>query len=458
MNFIRHKKFKIFVGVFLILVTTGFSCRFITPKERELLQPITLTWWGTEDESGNFSQLIADYRLIHPNVTINYRRLREEEFEIELLEALAEDRGPDIIAISNDAVGKYLSKLEPLPSSTTMAYEITQRSLGIKKETVIEVQENISLTPAQLREQFVDVVFQDVVRNGQIYGLPLSVDTLVLFYNRDLLNNAGIPLPPTDWLKLQENVKNLTFQNQAGALVQSGVALGTADNVEHVVDILSLLMMQNGAAMTSGNNVTFGVVPANQPDRNYNPGQEAIRFYTDFANAAKEVYTWSDDFPNSLDAFAQGTVALMFGYNKDIAELEAKRQGKLNYGITSMPQIEGRPEINYANYQVHAVSNKSKNINASWDFIQFIAEATEAKKYLEKTKKPTALRSLINEQLLDEDLRVFTRQILTAKNWYTGSNNAAMKEAIKEMIRAFRGGQELRDAVMTASLKIRQTL
>lgn len=457
MNFIKNKKFKILIGVFLILVTTGFSCRFVTPKERELLQPITLSWWGTQDESRDLSQLIADYRLIHPNVTINYRRLREQEFELELLEALAEDRGPDIISIDNDAVGKYLSKLEPLPPSTTMAYEVTQRSLGIKKETLIEVRETPSITPSQLRERFVEVVYQDVVRNGQVYGLPLSVDTLVLFYNRDLLNNAGIPLPPADWLTLQENVKSLTFQNQSGKLVQSGVALGTADNVNHAVDILSLLMMQNGAQMTSGNNVTFGTVPPNQSDQRYNPGQEAVRFYTDFANSSKEVYTWSEEFPDSVDAFAQGSVALMFGYNSDIEELEAKRQGKLNYGITGMLQIEGRPEINYANYQVHTVSNKSKNVNAAWDFVQFITKASEAKKYLDSSKKPTALRSLINEQLLDEELRVFTRQVLTAKNWYLGNSNTAMEEAMKEMIRSFRAGQELRDAISTASLKIRQT-
>lgn len=456
--FTSSRKIKILIAIFLLLITTGFRCKFITPAQKELLQPITLNWWGTDNDYFDFEEIIGSYRAIHPNITINYRRLREAEFERELIDALAEDRGPDIFSIPNTGLTQYLPKLEPLPPTTKMAYEVTQRSLGIKQETFIEVRENTSLTPRTLQNEYVDVVYKDVIKNGQIYGLPLSVDTLVLFYNRDLLNNAGIPLPPNNWLDLQENVKKLTFQNQNGELIQSGAALGTSSNIENVVDILTLLMTQNGAEMTDGRNVIFGFVPGNSVDKNYNPGPEAIKFYTDFANSAKEVYTWSDDFPNSIDAFAQGRVALMFGYSSDIEKLEAKRQGKLNYAITGMPQIEGRPEINHAKYQVQVVSNKSNNVNAAWDFIQFISRSDQVIKYLDKKNRPTALRGLVNEQLRDDDLQIFAQQILTAKNWYLGNNAGAMQNAIKEMIEAVRNGQGLAEAISTASFKISQTL
>lgn len=442
----------------LAIVTTGFRCKFITPQQKQLLEPIELTWWGVFDDPENFSEIINDYRTAHPNITINYRKLRPEEFETELLHALAEDRGPDIFSIHNSWVTKYLPKIEPLPAKTTMAYEVTKTSLGVKQETLIEIRETPSITPIQLRNTFLDVVADDVVREEKIYGLPLSVDTLVLFYNRDLLNNAGIPLPPTNWQALQENVKRLTYQDQSGNLIQSGVALGTAENVERSPDILALLMMQNGAEMITGGRVSFGTIPPTFPDRNYNPGPEAIRFYTDFANPSKEVYTWNETFPNSIDAFAQGRAAIVFGYSYHIPYLEAKRQGKLNYGINKMPQIEGRPEINFANYWVQAVSKKSKHINEAWDFIQFIAKKNEAKKYLDKTLKPTALRSLIEEQINDDRLEIFADQLLTSKSWYQGNNAQAMEEALKGMVKLIKEGQRLEEAVETAALKIQQTL
>jgi len=154
---------------------------------------------------------------------------------------------------------------------------------------------------------FADVVYNDAVFDNQIFGLPMSVDTLALYYNRDLFNTAGIPLAPTTWTEIQEAVKRLTYQDTAGALTQSGIALGTADNVDRATDIVSLLMLQNRAVMTVGRSVTFQQTPPNG-SREYVPGPDAVRFYTDFANPVKEVFTWNSQQPNSLDAFAQGNL------------------------------------------------------------------------------------------------------------------------------------------------------
>ncbi|MFA6255206.1 MAG: extracellular solute-binding protein [Patescibacteria group bacterium] len=451
-------KIIILILVAVIITTGGFRCKWISPKQQALLEPVELTWWGVFDDSQNFTEVINDYKQLHPHITINYRKLRAEEFENELLDALAEDRGPDIFSIQNTWVTKYLAKIEPLPAKTTIAYEITQKSLGIKEETLVEIRDNISITPPQLKNEYLDVVYEDVVRDNKIYGLPLSVDTLGLFFNRDLLNNAGIPLPPTNWLTLQENVKKLTYQDQSGNLIQSGVALGTADNVENFADILSILMQQNGAEMNQDNRVTFGLIPSSFPDRTYNPGPEAVRFYTDFANPSKEVYTWNETFSNSIDAFSEGRVAMIFGYSYHIPYLEAKRQGKLNYGVTKMPQIEGRPEINAASYWLQTVSKKSKHVNEAWDFIQFISKEKEVKKYLDKTLKPTALRSLIAEQLTNDNLKVFADQLLTSKSWYKGNDASVVESAFKELIDSMKTEASLEDLINIAARKIQQTL
>ncbi len=397
-------------------------------------------------------------RALHPNITVNYRKLRPEEFETELLNALAEDRGPDIISLHNTWLTKYLDKLEPLPPTTKMAYQTIQKSLGLKEEVIITVKESASLTAKQLQNIYLDAVYADAVRGEKIYGLPLSVDTLALFYNRDLLNNAGIPLPPADWVKLQADVKKLTFQDKSGNLVQSGIALGTADNVERATDILTLLMMQNGAEMVSNRTVRFQAIPESLRAQGYNPGPEAVRFYTDFANPAKEVYTWNESFPNSIDAFAQGRVAMIFGYNYHLPYLEAKRAGKLNYTVAAMPQIEGRPVVNYASYWLQTVSKKSKNINEAWDFLQFMSREAEAKKYLAKTLKPTALRSLVSDQQANDDIKVFADQLLTAKSWYQGNDALAAENSLKELITTVQRGGVLQEAIELAAQKIQQTI
>jgi multiple sugar transport system substrate-binding protein len=295
----------------------------------------------------------------------------------------------------------------------------------------------------------------------KIFALPLSVDTLAMYYNKDLLNNAGIAELPSFWNKdLQQDVKKLTKQDLKGDLIQSGISLGGAVNVERSSDILAALMMQNGAVMMDGNSVRFNMIPEIFRERGYNPGMEAVRFYTDFANPSKEVYSWNADLDNSLKRFIDGKLAIFFGYSYDLPLIQAQAP-KLNFAVKKFPQIEGNPnEANVANYWAETVSAKSAHKDEAWDFIQFMTTKPEqAKKYLEKTKHPTALRALVTEQLNDDNLKVFASQLLVAKSWYHGKDFIAAEKAMNEMIDAVVANPEkLEDAVNLAASRVQQTI
>jgi ABC-type glycerol-3-phosphate transport system substrate-binding protein len=340
-----------------------------------------------------------------------------------------------------------------------MAYPVEKGSL--KKEIVPELRTTRSLTLRDLRDNFVDVVYGDVVlEDNQIYGLPLSVDTLALYFNRDLLNNAGITQAPKYWNKdFQQDVKKLTRQDPVQGIVQSGIAMGTSNNIERFSDVLSVLMMQNGATMMEGRQVLFNVIPAATRSTNYNPGLEALRFYTDFSNPGKEVYSWNDDLDNSINMFTSGKLAMMFGYSYHLPIIKAQAP-KLNFSVAKLPQIEGSPlEVNYANYWVETVSSKSKYKYAAWSFIQFATKAEQAKLYLEKTNKPTALRSLVSEQRQDDQISVFADQVLTSRSWYKGKDSDAAEKAIAEMINTARQNlDKLIDHLNTGASRVQQTI
>ncbi len=456
-------KKKLIIFVFLIVgLTFVFSaCKTTTDKEaNDRMKPITINYWRVFDTNDDFQEIINAYKQLHPNITINYRRLRYEEFENELLHALAEDRGPDIFSIHNTWMRKYQNKLAPMPASTKMAYLIDVGT--IRSEIVPQVRENPSLSPNQLRNVFLDVVYNDVVLSDQkIYGLPLSVDTLAIFYNRDLFNRAGITNIPKYWNReFQETVRSLTKQDTNQNIIQAGVAMGGSHNIERSIDILSVLMMQNGANMMTGDQVTFQKIPTSMLDRNYNPGLEALRFYTDFSNINKEVYSWNESLPNSLEMFSQGNLAIMFGYSYHLETIKSLSP-RLNFSISSLPQIENSPyNINFANYWVEVVSHKSNHINEAWDFIKFATKAEQVSKYLNKTNKPTALRSLINKQSEEnEAISVFINQLLTADSWYQGRNPEAAETAFKLMIdQALNSDDELINIMNTAALRISQTI
>lgn len=444
------------IGVFL--TTTGFGCKFLSKETIEAMKPVELNYWrvidNKMDTQDNFTEIIKNYKAIHPNVNIIYKELRYKEYEEELLNAWAEDRGPDIFSIHNTWVGKYKSKILPMPKELVLPQTIITGAF--KKEPKIIMQPKATPSLKILKNNFVDVVYKDAIREEQVYGLPLSMDSLVLYYNKDILNNARIPLPPATWSEFIEMIPLVTVVDKEGNIIQAGAALGISKNITNAADILSLLMMQNGTQMIDeSNRATFNLSSRNQEGAV--PGEQALLFYTDFANPTKETYTWNDQMPEAMDSFIQGKCAFYFGYSKDLYFIQ-NQAPKLNFAIAPMLQIEGNHEINYANYWLETVSKKTKYSNEAWDFILFATQEEQAKLYLEKNKKPTALRSLIKKQEEDYDLSIFAKQVLTAQSWYRGNAGDFMKKIFNELIdETLKGGTEIKILLNSTAEKINQT-
>jgi len=472
-------KKRLFFLFVIITILPGFGLKCTPANVESKMQPITLNYWRVWDGPDAFADIIANYNKLHPFITINYRQLRYDEYEKELIEAFATDRGPDIFSIQNTWVRKYKNKglIVPMPAEITMVYPITKGS--IKKEVIPELKTKKSITLKEIKNNFVDVVYDDVVvtENGasKVYGLPLSIDTMALFYNKDLFNNAGISSPAEYWdAKFQSDVKKLTKQNNKGEIVQSGVALGGGKNINRSFDILSVLMMQNYTEMIDQSGaVKFQLIPENLKNKNYSPGIDALRFYTDFSNPGKEIYCWNKVMGDSLDLFSQGKIAMMFGYPYMLPQIKANAP-KLNFAITKLPQIEGNDRVNFANYWTEVVSSKiisdpknlekgkeyAKNKNdAAWDFIQYMTGAEQVQSYLNKTKKTTALRSLVDKQKDDLEMGIFAEQVLTAKSWYKGNNALAAEKIMEDLIdQTVTDREKINGNLNNASAKIQQTI
>ncbi|MBU0613960.1 extracellular solute-binding protein [Patescibacteria group bacterium] len=452
------------LALLALLVTTGQGCTGsgsgnIEPKE------VSLSIWRVFDDEDSFDSIITTYRAMHPNVKIEYRELRYSEYESELLQALAEGRGPDIFSVHNTWMGKYQSLLSPMPTSVTITQQEVRGS--IRKQTIVTEVEKPTMTTRELESLFVEQVVSDAVMDYQpdtkqeaqsrIYGLPMAMDTLAMFYNKDLFDAAGIATPPKTWTEFQQAVILLTKYNEAGNVTASGVGMGLSENVERSSDMLSLLMMQNGTQMTDERGrITFQDVPEGSVN-DASPGIDAVRFYTDFANPTKEVYTWNDSYDSAFEAFANGQTAMLLGYSYYTPIIRTMAP-KLNFDVAPIPQIAGGRQVNYANYWLEGVSKSSENKNWAWDFILFATSENQVMSYLDSTNKPTALRNLIGSQLDNDYVSIFAQQALTAESWYHGKDATAMEEAFKDLItEILTSSEEPEDIIKRASQKVSQT-
>ena len=430
----RKQLLIISAGVVAILLVI-FLCPVFFPKvcgkKGGGCKPVSLEIWGVYDEPEVFSDLIKAYEKQNKCAKIYYQKKSPTDYEEALRNAFIVGKGPDVFLIHNTWLPKYKDIIKEVPA-TLLPFNT-------------------------FRDTFVEVVEKDLSEDNKIYGLPLYVDTLALYYNKDYFNSAGISYPPETWDDLINDLDKLTKKNQWGAIERAGTALGTAENINRSTDILALLMLQNGTKMVSENKESVGFNQAILlKEETYYPGQDALRFYTDFSNPSQRTYTWNKQMPYSIDAFVEGKTAMMINYSHHIPTIKS-RSPYLNFGIGLMPQLKSREfDINYANYWAFTVSNKTTSIVAdeAWKFILYLTNQENAKKYLEKAKRPTSRRDLIDWQKNDLELGVFAKQSLSARNWYQIDNNkieTILAEAIDSVVL---GRANIRKALDTATAQI----
>ncbi len=375
------------------LAATFPGCKEKGPKKAEL------EFWGVFDDSDVFRPLISDFSRGFAQIKIKYYKKNYQTYEQDLLEAMASGRGPDIFMMHHTWLPRYEDKIIAAPS----------KLLPLK----------------EFKDSFADVVINDFVKGSYITAIPLSIDTLALYYNKDIFNNSGIPQPPATWEELLTDVEKTTVKDDRGNIIRGGAALGTARNVNRSTDILSLLMLQSGAQMVNPERTKaiFNQSVDFEGERYY-PGERALEFYTDFANPLKSVYAWNTRMHYSIDAFYEGKVAMMLNYSYHLPTIQA-RSPYLNFAVAPMPQIKtATQDVNYANYWGLAVSRNSLSSETAWQFIIWLTQKENAQKYLYATRKPPARRDLILWQKDDPDLGIFAEQVLTAHSWYQVDNSA----------------------------------
>src|SRR3989338_7044067 len=374
------------------------------------VQSATLEFWGVFDDRSAYDKIITDFQAQNPGTKILYRQFSYEEYERSLIDALASGTGPDIVMIHNTWLPKHGDKLKALPDK-----------IPGQKEPLMTIQ--------GYKSDFVDVAFDDFVFNDQIYGLPLYVDTLALFYNKDILNSVGISRPPQDWEEFNSDIETITRLDGSGQVVQSAAAIGTARNINRSTDLLSALMIQTGVRMTDADNRSASFAGS----FNGTPvGEQALRYYTDFANPSVRTYTWNYFQHYSVDAFIEGKTAMMFNYSHEVDVLKNK-SSRLNFGVAPMPQVSSTDIKNYANYWGAGVSVGSKYPNEAWKFVAYLTSIEGAQSYLSATLRPSARRELIELQRNDLDLGVFAVQALSARSWYQ-IDNTAIETIFADMI------------------------
>lgn len=392
----------IFLGVLPGLKPSQPSSGGISSKG----QTTEINFWGVEDE-GAIKPIIDSYLTTNPNLRIIYTQFNESNYEKNLVDALASGNAPDIIMFHNTWLSKHYGKILPLPAFS-----------------------GISIT--QIRQLFPTVVEQDFTNNGNIYALPMYIDTLAFIYNKNYFDAKGVAIAPKNWNEFQYAISRLKEVDSSGKISKAAAAIGGSNkSVEKASDLLSLIMLQTGVEMTKEDG---------SANFSRSGGEDALNFYLQFSNPNGSNYTWHDNFRYSTEGFSQEIIGAIFNYSSSIKIMKEKNPF-LIIEAAPMLQFPNKQPVNYANYWGLAVPAQSKNAIVAWNFIlYFSANSKIAEQYLQASKRPPALRELIQKYSNDVDLGVFSRQALTARSWRQ-KDSSAIGQIFSNMIELILSGR-----------------
>ncbi len=449
--FTDNRKFTYIAGggfvVFILILILIFVFASSKKKTNQTDQS-TLTIWGIDDDKSAYDSLISNFQGSNTTAKVQYVKKDSATYLTDSLAEIAAGRGPDIWIIPNNYLPKYHDQLNAMPDNT-----IADKK---NKKSDIEV----------YQDAFPKVVATDNIIAGKIYGMPLATDTLRLFYNSDMFSTVYsaktksgdisdsdrkiLTRGPQNWDEFTRAGELLT-QKSGQTITQSAVSLGTA-NIVNGVDVLTLIMMQNGAVMASDDltSAQFHTSQNKFGGASF-PGTKALDFYTSFTNPANANYTWSDSLGDSVRAFAEGKTAMMIGYN--FQESDIKRiSPKLSYQVINIPQVkETQNPVNFASYSTLTVTKAAKDATLAWKFINFAGLANNganSREYLSTTKKESALLQNAESSIAP---------IITAEGWYV-PDPVKTPAIFKEMIATVNAGGAAQTAIESAASQVTSLL
>jgi multiple sugar transport system substrate-binding protein len=216
---------------------------------------------------------------------------------------------------------------------------------------------------------------------GKLYALPFNTGGDMLFFNKQLFNEANVPLPPLDgswtideWL---ERARKLSVLEGGGPLLKT-VALSGRPSFRGNLDFL----WARGASFldSTGRRWTF-----NTP--------EMIKAYEWFVDLRRryKVVPGPDDFKGQGNVFYAGRAAMSLNYPNNLRELYARPQ--LDWDVTHFPKAIDGKRYTRETADGTGLPTGGKQPEPAWTFVKWLASIAGARIFTRAGRAVPARRS-----------------------------------------------------------------
>lgn len=284
-----------------------------------------ITFWHymSEDKEGKFvNEAVEEFNNSQDEIYVNAQYLPREELMKQYTIGVVSGELPDCGMVDNPDHNSYASM--GVFADITDLYN--------------------SWEDANFMEGSINSCYYD----GKLYGLPWGNNCLGLFYNKEMLDAAGVEIPTT-WSELEAACEKLTTDSC------KGLAISAIGNEEGTFQYMPWLLSSGGSVMdlTSDGSKESMTYLYNLIEKGY---------------VSRECVNWTQ--ADAEKQFAAGQAAMMINGPWQFSGL-ANDAPDLDYGVAKVPKADNGDYASVLGGENVAIC-AGANMEASWTFLTWI--------------------------------------------------------------------------------------
>lgn len=346
--------------------------------------------WGTVDSNAFYDILRPLYDAVPDYRQITYLQKDPATFDSDLINAMADDVGPDVLFLPHEQLIQYRNRIQPI-------------SYG-----------DFPLT--DFRSLYLDGAEIFAMSDG-VYAYPVAVDPLVLYWNRDILASYNYLEAPKTWeVLINEIVPTLIERDFNRTIIRSPLAFGEYRNVQNAFSIISLLLLQGGSQLVVEDRESYQLM-LDETRTGGRPFTDAVTFYTSFASPSSALYSWNRSKSLDRDEFLAEDLVFYFGKGSE-ARIIAQRNPNLNFAVAEVPQAQSATiRRTYGVFYGLALLRSSDNKSDSYQAIQLLSGGTNSKQIADVLGMAPAHRAQALAGSNDIYGRISYTSAIVARGW-----------------------------------------
>jgi len=338
--------------------------------------PVTISFmaWGAPEELAVWQQIVDDFQAANPNIKVNVEVSDWDSYWTKLKTLLAANTPPDVFAMDAPLYLDYQSR-------------------GV----LLNIQPYIDKTSGFL-DGFYPVTLEAYKLPDGYYGMPRDFQTVVLYYNKDMFDAAGVAYPTADWTydDLRTSAKNLTIDKNGD---------GTIDQWGFASDLWDMELFWSEAIWSWGGEV---INPDHTQTLVGEPiAREAWQFMYDLMFTDKSMPDTNTSGQYGGDLFQAGIAAMTtIGH----WAVPGYATTEFKWDVAPMPISPGGGRATSVNSAGFVVAKDSKNADAAWEFIKYCLSQTGQTRLTELGLAIPVLESVANSPVFLQQTMVNINQ------------------------------------------------